>query len=128
MTEKQTRILIAEDFDDNRVALKLMLQLAGFSVLEARDGTQAVEIARREKPDLVLMDISLPGLDGLEATRQLRADAAFGQLPIIIISAYDDQGKLDQAQAAGGSDYLSKPLEFEKLRAMIARHLAGQQD
>lgn len=128
MTAKQPRILIAEDFDDNRVALKLMLQLAGFGVLEASDGAEAVEITRREKPDLVLMDISLPGLDGLEATRQLRADAAFQQLPIIIISAYDDQDKLNQAQAAGGSDYLSKPLEFEKLRAMIARHLAGHQD
>lgn len=127
MTEKQPRILIAEDFEDNRIALKLMLKLAGFDVLEAEEGPQAVAIVRREKPDLVLMDISLPGLDGLEVTRQLRAEPEFAQLPIIIISAYDDQSNRDQAQAAGGTAYLSKPIEFEQLRALIARHLAKRQ-
>lgn len=127
MTE-QPCILIAEDFDDNRIALKLMLKLAGYKVLEATDGAQAVEITRREKPDLVLMDLSLPALDGLQATQRLRAEAEFQQLPIIIISAYDDQDNLDQAQAAGGTAYLSKPIEFEKLRTMIARLLNRPQD
>lgn len=126
MTEKQPHILIAEDFEDNRIALKLMLKLAGFDTCEAEDGPQAVAMVRREKPDLVLMDISLPGLDGLEVTRQLRAEAEFAQLPIIIISAYDDQINRDQAQAAGGTAYLSKPIEFDQLRALIAQHLGDR--
>jgi two-component system, cell cycle response regulator DivK len=127
MTDKQPCILIAEDFEDNRIALKLMLKLAGFNVLEAEDGPQAVDVVRREKPDLVLMDISLPVLDGLQATRALRAEAEFAQLPIIIVSAYDDQINRDQAQAAGGTAYLSKPIEFDQLRTLIAQHLANRQ-
>jgi CheY-like chemotaxis protein len=90
MSAKPSRILIAEDLDENRIALKLMLKLAGFEPLEACDGEQAIEIVRRERPDLVLMDISLPIIDGLQATRELRADARLGQLPIIIVSAYDN--------------------------------------
>jgi CheY-like chemotaxis protein len=122
-TAKPHRILIAEDLDENRIALKLMLKLAGFEPLEACDGEQAIEIVRRERPDLVLMDISLPIIDGLQATRELRADADLGQLPIIIVSAYDNPETRDEARASGGTDYISKPIEFDQLKEMIERYL-----
>ena len=125
MTERTPRILIAEDFDDNRIALKLMLKLAGFEPLEAEDGQRAVDMVRLERPDLVLMDLSLPILDGLDATRAIRADAASRGLPIIIVSAYDSEDTRAQARQAGGTDYISKPIEFDTLKAMILRHLAA---
>jgi len=117
------RILVAEDFEDNRIALKLMLRFAGFEALEASDGQQAIEIARREKPDIVLMDISLPEIDGLQATRKLRADPEFSQLPIIIVSAHDSQETRDEARAAGGTDYISKPIDFDELKKLIDEYL-----
>ncbi len=123
MSREPYRILIAEDFEDNRVALKLMLRLAGFDALEAADGQEAIRKVRQEKPDLVLMDISLPSLDGLHATRELRADPQFERLPIIIVSAYDSQETRDEASAAGGTDYISKPLDFDELKKLIRKYL-----
>jgi CheY-like chemotaxis protein len=125
MSAKPSRILIAEDLDENRIALKLMLKLAGFEPLEASDGEQALEMARRERPDLVLMDISLPIIDGLQATRKIRADAGLEQLPIIIVSAYDNPETRDEARASGGTDYISKPIEFDQLKEMIVKYLTG---
>jgi two-component system cell cycle response regulator DivK len=122
-TAKPNRILIAEDLDENRIALKLMLKLAGFEPLEARDGEQAIEVVRRERPDLVLMDISLPIIDGLQATRELRADPELRQLPIIIVSAYDNPETREEARASGSTDYISKPIEFDQLKGMIERYL-----
>jgi CheY-like chemotaxis protein len=123
MTAKKRRILIAEDFEDNRVALKLMLKLAGYEAFEAVDGQQAVEITEQEKPDLVLMDISLPTIDGLQATRAIRAIAEFQNLPIIIVSAHDNEQTRDDAQEAGGTGYITKPIEFEDLKKMIEGQL-----
>ncbi|MDX2033314.1 MAG: response regulator [Blastocatellia bacterium] len=125
MTDRKYRILIAEDFEDNRIALKLMLKMAGFDPLEAEDGQRAVELVREQAPDLVLMDISLPILDGLQATRAIRAEAAFQRLPIIIVSAYDNEETRAQARQAGGTDYISKPIEFDNLKSIILRHLAA---
>jgi len=125
MSAKPSRILIAEDFDENRIALKLMLKLAGFEPLEASDGEQALEMVRSERPDLVLMDISLPIIDGLQATREIRADAGLEQLPIIIVSAYDNPETRDEARASGGTDYISKPIEFDQLKEMIVKYLTG---
>ncbi|MCI0524801.1 MAG: response regulator, partial [Acidobacteria bacterium] len=102
MTDRKPRILIAEDFEEVRAPLKLMLKLAGFDALEAEDGQQAIEIVRREKPELVLIDITLPVVDGLQATRQIRSDPQFERLPIIIVSAHDNEDIRQQARAAGG--------------------------
>ncbi|MFN0087757.1 MAG: response regulator [Blastocatellia bacterium] len=124
MTDRKYRILIAEDFEDNRIALKLMLKMAGFDPLEAEDGQRAVDLVRQHAPDLVLMDISLPILDGLQATRAIRAEPSFQRLPIIIVSAYDNEETRAQARQAGGTDYISKPVEFDNLKSMILRHLA----
>jgi len=122
--EKLRRILIAEDDDDHRIALKLMLKLSKFDVLEARDGQEAVDSVRRERPDLVLMDLSLPGVDGLQATRELREDAEFSRLPIIFVTGYDNQETADNVQACGGTGYISKPIEFDDLKKMIDSCLA----
>jgi CheY-like chemotaxis protein len=119
MTEKKPRILIAEDFEENRVALKLILKHIGFDVIEAEDGQQAIEAVRREEPDLVLMDITLPVIDGLQATREIRSDEKFRRLPIIIISAHDDDEIRRQADEAGASGYISKPVEIEGLKKLV---------
>jgi len=119
MTERKPRILIAEDFEENRIALKLILKHTGFDVIEAEDGRQAVEAVRREKPDLVLMDITLPVIDGLQATREIRSDEKFERLPIIILSAHDNDEIRRQAAEAGGSEYISKPVEIEELKKLI---------
>jgi CheY-like chemotaxis protein len=119
MTEIKPRILIAEDFEENRVALKLILKHTGFDVIESQDGQQAIEAVRREEPDLVLMDITLPVIDGLQATREIRNDEKFKWLPIIIISAHDDDEVRRQADEAGASGYISKPVEIEELKKLI---------
>jgi CheY-like chemotaxis protein len=125
MVRRSYRILIAEDFEENRTALKLMLKLAGFEVLEASDGQEAVNLTLRHRPDLVLMDISLPEIDGLQATRQLRCNEEFKQLPIIIISGYDNPETRDEVSSAGGTDFMSKPIEFDELKKLIEMHLSS---
>ena len=124
MTRTKPRILIAEDNDENRQALRLLLKLTGYECLEAADGRTAVELALRERPALVLMDLSLPELDGLQAVRELRA-AGVG-IPVIIVSAYDDPETKQQARAAGANDYVTKPLDFEKLKQRIEALLTAQ--
>ncbi len=124
MTDKQPQILIAEDVEENRHALRLLLKLAGFASVEAADGRAAVEIALRERPALVLMDLSLPELDGLAAVRELRAAGA--AMPIIIVSAYDDHETRARAQMAGANDYVTKPLDFDQLKQRITALLSIQ--
>ena len=112
--------MIAEDLTEAREALKLLLKLHGFASLEAADGQTAVAVALAEKPDLILMDLSLPVLDGLQATRAIRAAAA---MPIIITSAYDDDDTRAAARAAGADDYVAKPIDFDRLLETIRRRL-----
>lgn len=121
MTDNRPCILLAEDLDENRHALKLLLKLSGFDSLEAVDGRAAVDLALRERPALVLMDLSLPELDGLQAVREIRAAGA--TMPIIVVSAYDDPTTRAQTQAAGANDYLTKPIEFDQLKEKIERWL-----
>src|SRR5215475_3482170 len=115
MIEKKSRILIADDFEEIRTALTLMLKYAGFDVIEVENGRQAIEAAHQEEPDLVLMDLSLPVVDGLQATREIRSDEKFERLPIIILSGHDSDEIRKQAAEAGGSEYLSKPIEIAEL-------------
>src|SRR5262245_43047738 len=119
MTEKKSRILIAEDFEENRTALTLILEYAGFDVIEVENGRQAVEAVRREEPDLVLMDVTLPVIDGLQATREIRSDEKFERLPIIILSAHDSDDIRRQAVEEGGSVYLSKTFEVAEFEDVI---------
>ncbi len=126
MTQTLARILIAEDDDNHRIALKLMLKLSKYEAIEARDGQEAIDRTLLDKPDLVLMDISLPAVDGLQATREIRRHAEFQTLPILIVSGYDAEETLDRVRASGATDFLSKPIEFEELKKMIEKHLAGK--
>lgn len=126
MTEKLPRILIAEDDDEQRTALKLILKLNRYAVTEARDGREAIDTVCQERPDLVLMDLSLPVLDGLEVTRELRGRAEFQNLPIIFVTGYDQQETIDSIRACGGTDFISKPIEFDDLKKMIENCLAAR--
>ncbi|MEK7829524.1 MAG: response regulator [Acidobacteriota bacterium] len=128
MTDKLRRILIAEDDDDSRIALKLMLKLSKFDVIEARDGREAVNKIGSDKPDLVLMDLSLPVIDGLQATQEIRSQPEFQNLPIIFVTGYDNRETIDRIRAGGGTDYICKPIEFDDLKKMIETYLAVRRD
>jgi CheY-like chemotaxis protein len=113
------RILYVEDNDDNVYVIKNRLTRAGYTVLVAMDGQQGVDMARAEHPDLILMDLSLPVLDGWEATRHLKAAAETKAIPVIALSAHAMAGDRERALAAGCDDYDTKPVDFTRLRAKI---------
>ncbi|QQS48690.1 MAG: response regulator [Acidobacteriota bacterium] len=115
--------MIAEDSDDNRTALKLMLELHGYRVIEAVDGEEAVMRAHEDRPDIILMDISLPVLDGIAATDRIRRDPACANIPIIVISAYESDTIREESTRAGSTDYCSKPIDFDRLKSLIEHHL-----
>lgn len=113
------RILVVEDNAENSDALSRRLQRRGFEVLIAADGAAGVNMTVAEKPDLVLMDMNMPEMDGWEATRQIRAKDEFKQLPIIALTAHAMSGDRERALEAGCSDYHTKPVEFPKLMQQI---------
>ena len=114
-----TKILLVEDSDMNRDMLARRLARRGYEVVIAVDGGQGVTLAQTEAPDLILMDINLPVLDGSEATRQLRAAPATRSVPIIALTAHAMAGDLEKALEAGCDDYDTKPIEFERLLGKI---------
>jgi CheY-like chemotaxis protein len=109
------RIMIVEDNEFSRDALARRLQRRGFEVTLAADGLQALSVARESHPDLVLMDLGLPGIDGWEATRRLKGDAATQHIPVIVLSAHAMAADRDLALSAGGDDFDAKPVRFERL-------------
>jgi CheY-like chemotaxis protein len=113
------RILIVEDNEENRDSLSRRLQRRGFEVLTAVDGKAGVAAAKAEKPDLVLMDMNMPELDGWQATRQIKAEPGFELLPVIALTAHAMLGDRERAIEAGCIDYHTKPIEFPKLIAQI---------
>jgi two-component system, cell cycle response regulator DivK len=117
------RILVVEDHEDNRQILRDLLGAAGYEMLEAHDGDQAHPMAAKEKPDLILMDIQLPGLDGYEATRRIKADPALSATPIIVVTSYALSGDEAKARAAGCDDYVAKPYSPRELLAKIRHYL-----
>ena len=117
-------ILVVEDNEPSRDALARRLQRRGYDVVVAVDGQQAVSVAQSAKPDLILMDLGLPVIDGWEATRQLKADASTQHIPIIVLSAHAMTNDRDLALAAGGDDFDTKPVRFQPLIDKIASLLA----
>ena len=112
-------ILVVEDNEASREVLARRLERHGYCVLLAVDGRQAVSAARTQLPDLILMDLGLPVLDGWDATRQLKADARTRHIPIIVLSAHAMTNDRDRALAAGGDDFDTKPIRFQALLGKI---------
>jgi two-component system cell cycle response regulator DivK len=119
------KILLVEDNEMNRDMLSRRLARRGFEIEIAVDGHQGVEMARAGKYDLVLMDMSLPGIDGWEATRQLRAAPETKDLPVIALTAHAMAGDRDRALEAGCNDYDTKPIELDRLLGKIAALIGG---
>ena len=119
MTDDASTILVVDDYVDNRVLLAAWLRAKGYKVLEAQDGREGVLQANRGHPDLILMDLAMPQLDGIEATRQLRQRQAFSRTPIFAISAYATSDVKDDALAAGCTDVFDKPLDLPFLLSKI---------
>ena len=119
------KILLVEDNEMNRDMLSRRLQRRGHEVVVAVDGEQGVAMARAESPALVLMDMSLPGIDGWEATRQLKADAATRATPVIALTAHAMAGDREKCLAAGCDDFDTKPVDFERLLGKIQALLPG---
>ena len=119
------RLLLVEDNEENRDGLTRHLRRKGFEVLVAVDGQQGVEAARTEAPDLILMDMSLPVLDGWEATRQLKAAPETRHIPVIALTAHAMAGDREKALAAGCDEYDTKPVEFARLLEKIQTLLGG---
>ena len=117
------KILLVEDNEMNRDMLSRRLIKKGYDLVMAMDGEQAIEMARSESPDLILMDISLPGLDGWEATRRLKAMPETQAIPIIALTAHAMAGDREKCLEAGCNDYDTKPVEFPRLLSKIQEFL-----
>ena len=114
------KILYVEDNDDNVYMLKNRLSRAGFTVVVATDGAQGIAMATSEKPDMILMDLTLPDIRGEEATRRIKADPATGRIPVIALTANAMAGDREKALAAGCDDFDTKPVELQRLLEKIA--------
>ena len=126
MTERDgagPTILVVEDFEDNRFMMRRLLEMSGYRVVEAVNGEQAVEVAAAERPDLILMDLSLPKLDGLAATRRIRQSGGLGEVPIVAVSAHDTSDFHADALAAGCNEYVTKPIDFDQIESLLKRLL-----
>jgi CheY-like chemotaxis protein len=119
------KILLVEDNEMNRDMLSRRLERRGYTVVCAMDGQEGVAQARAQRPDLVLMDMSLPVLNGWEATQQLKADPATSAIPIIALTAHAMAEDEQRAREAGCDDYDTKPVELERLLGKIQKHLPG---
>lgn len=114
------KILVVEDHDDTREMLRIILEMKGYLVVDACNGLEGVELARSERPDLILMDGSLPILDGLEATRQIRANLQLRNVCIIAMNGWGTPSYHNDAIAAGCNDCMVKPLDFDRLEGYLA--------
>jgi two-component system cell cycle response regulator DivK len=117
------RILVVEDQEDNRQILRDLLGNAGYEMIEAEDGEQALAQAAKHRPDLILMDIQLPLMDGYEATRRLKADPALRAIPVIVATSYALSGDEAKARAAGCDAYVAKPYSPRALLAKMREYL-----
>jgi CheY-like chemotaxis protein len=124
MVENKQTILVVEDYDDTRLMVKLVLESSGYRVLEAHNGLVGVEIALREHPDLILMDLNMPQLDGFAATRRIRAHAAMRDIPIVAFSAYGPEHFGIEALSAGCNAYVCTPIDRENLKELVSRLLS----
>jgi two-component system cell cycle response regulator DivK len=118
------RILVVEDQPDNRQIIRDMLSPTDYEITEAEDGEQALEVIAKQRPDLILMDIQLPVIDGYTATRKIKADPALRSIPIIAVTSYALSGEETKAREAGCDDYVPKPFSPRQLLAKIRQYLS----
>ncbi len=118
------RILVVEDQPDNRQIIRDMLAPADYEITEAEDGQQALEAIAKQRPDLILVDIQLPIIDGYTATRKIKADPLLRSIPIIAVTSYALSGEEKKARAAGCDDYVPKPFSPRQLLAKIRQYLS----
>lgn len=116
-------IMVVEDDADSRLMMRTLLEMRGYGVVEAGDGPEAIEVAERMLPHLVIMDLQLPRVHGFDVARRLRGHAELSRIPIIIMSGHDPIQHRPLALAAGCDDYLTKPLDFDLLEKTLSRLL-----
>lgn len=119
------RILLAEDNPQNRRLAQFLLTTRGYVVYEATTGKEALELARTHRPDLILMDLQLPGLDGFAATRLLKEDAATMDIPVVALTAFAMQGDREKALEAGCDGYITKPIDTKEFPVAVNHYLAS---
>lgn len=119
-TDAAPLILVAEDDGDIRLMMRMLLGMKGYRVVEARDGQEAVDLAREARPDLILMDLQLPRLNGFSVVRFVRQTDGLRDVPIIVVSAHDPLKHRNLALAAGCNAYVQKPIEFDRLEELMA--------
>jgi two-component system cell cycle response regulator DivK len=117
-------ILIVDDYEDNRQMMRKLLEMIGYLVLEADNGLDAVALTQQERPSLVIMDLGLPLLSGMDAARMIHETPETSEIPIIVLSAYDAAGAEDEAIGCGCSGYLTKPVDYVTLEKTIQTLLA----
>lgn len=120
------RVLVVDDTQDNLVLISLAVQEMNCRVVTAVNGEDALKVALLAEPDLILMDIAMPKVDGIEATRLIRQQAKLREVPIVILSAFDSESFRQQATDAGVNGYFTKPVDFERLRQFIQKLLSGE--
>lgn len=119
-------ILVVDDAADNLAVISLDLQQQGYKVVTASNGEDAVRVAEQTQPNLILMDINLPELDGLGATRRIRENDALRDVPVVVVTAFGTEGFQRAAYDVGASGYLTKPLDFDRMNLLIARLLSPE--
>ena len=119
------KILVVEDNEKNLYLIRFILEKMGHQVIEAKTGEEGVDLALKEKPDLILMDIQLPGINGLETTRRIRASKEGGDVPIIALTSYALVGDREQVLSAGCTGYIEKPINPETIMGEISKYMSG---
>jgi two-component system cell cycle response regulator DivK len=118
-------VLLVEDTEDNRQMMRRLLEMSGYRVVEAINGVEAVEVAGQIRPQIILMDLSLPFIDGLAATRRIRSLPGLGNVPIVAVSAHDTADFHSDALDAGCNAYITKPIDYPELEDVVNRLLAS---
>ena len=118
-------ILVVEDYEDVRGMLKILLESEHFHVLEAATGAEALTAVKNGRPDVILMDLALPGIDGFETIRRVRKIDGFQNTPIIVLTAYSAQSNYETARQAGTNYFMAKPIDFDELTVLLKQILSG---
>lgn len=125
---KRTKVLLVEDTEDNRFMMRRLLEMSSYEVVEAVNGKEAVDLAKEAEPDIILMDLSLPVIDGLGATRRIRQLPNMNRVPIIAVSAHDTSDFHNEALAAGCDAYITKPIDFAELEKLVDKLVNGSSE